>query len=415
MHIDFNIKFHPVGFGLFSSGRIENFRFVYDCGSKNITNVEKSVVDEFHEVNILNLLAISHFHFDHISGIKKLLETVSKVETIVLPYYTPRERYFYILSLYNNPEDAESESWILDFLQDPTGYLLENFGDKINEVVLIESGSSEINDNENKEGTDSNEIKDDGEVYSINSDNLDDAEDVEIIKDVEGISDSRVSVKKSGKLTLCGKINIWQFIFHYPKLSEKAVKYFESMLENAGLSTVKTKEELINLQDLGNRVSNAKKHKLYNLDINNTSLMLYHSPVSMSNTRFCSISNNIDCYTGLCVKCLRNIYPCCGGFFYTGDIDLKSYFIEIDTYYRNWLNNICVFQVPHHGSIDNWDPSISIKNPGAFHVVSSKEIDPSKLHPNPDVLYEIAKYKGLFLWCNEMNLVSCYGLMEIYK
>lgn len=30
MEIDFNLKFHPVGFGLFSSGKIGNFRFVYD-------------------------------------------------------------------------------------------------------------------------------------------------------------------------------------------------------------------------------------------------------------------------------------------------------------------------------------------------------------------------------------------------
>ena len=75
MHIDYNFKFHPVGFGLFTSGKIENFRFVYDCGTKSTQAfVENAIDSEFQAGDVIDLLVISHFHKDHISGIKKLLE-----------------------------------------------------------------------------------------------------------------------------------------------------------------------------------------------------------------------------------------------------------------------------------------------------------------------------------------------------
>jgi len=34
--------FHNVGQGLFYSGKIENFNFIYDCGSENTTWLKKS-------------------------------------------------------------------------------------------------------------------------------------------------------------------------------------------------------------------------------------------------------------------------------------------------------------------------------------------------------------------------------------
>jgi glyoxylase-like metal-dependent hydrolase (beta-lactamase superfamily II) len=74
--------FHNVGQGLFYTGEISSnksiFRFVYDCGQDNSNKNVCSAVDAFHsrvmdgdignEKPLINLLIISHFHYDHVSG-----------------------------------------------------------------------------------------------------------------------------------------------------------------------------------------------------------------------------------------------------------------------------------------------------------------------------------------------------------
>lgn len=83
--------FHGVGQGLFYSGEIElesrkKFSFVYDCGTKR--NIDKHFLKE--AINTIHshidYLIISHFHVDHINGIRELLKgrTVGK---IFLPYF----------------------------------------------------------------------------------------------------------------------------------------------------------------------------------------------------------------------------------------------------------------------------------------------------------------------------------------
>ena len=79
--------FHNVGYGLFYSGEIRyvnrrvnsrserKFRLIYDCSSTSKSLVERAI-DNFKngisEHNV-DLLVISHFHEDHVSGLRKLL------------------------------------------------------------------------------------------------------------------------------------------------------------------------------------------------------------------------------------------------------------------------------------------------------------------------------------------------------
>src|SRR5438034_1068539 len=78
----FHYNFHPVGQGLFASGRIYRdldqswfFQWVYDCGT---SSSQKFVLDELAHLNAFNngrgridLATISHFDHDHISGISE--------------------------------------------------------------------------------------------------------------------------------------------------------------------------------------------------------------------------------------------------------------------------------------------------------------------------------------------------------
>ena len=62
--------FHPVGQGLFASGRLlsqekEIFNWVYDCGSIPDDNVKSAIENYKIDGHIIDLLAISHFDKDH--------------------------------------------------------------------------------------------------------------------------------------------------------------------------------------------------------------------------------------------------------------------------------------------------------------------------------------------------------------
>ena len=419
MHIDYNFKFHPVGFGLFTSGKIENFRFVYDCGTKSTQAfVENAIDSEFQAGDVIDLLVISHFHKDHISGIKKLLETVDQVKTIVLPYFTPADRLVYILSLYSTPEENEERtddniSWILQFISDPIKYLLENYGNKIEIITLINGGDNSFNaESDPQNDKQSNNSSD---VFRLSIDDLNNSNNSDEIKSNEEITDTKVSVKEYGLLKLKGTQNtsIWQFIFYCPILNDEQKKYFKGILESVGINSDEliTKAALLDIVEKVDFVEIAEKSGVSNNDINNTSLILYHSPICLNNPhrRFFEIYfKELHCHH------FCNLNKEFLGFLYTGDINLKTNYVDISTYYQTLLDHICIYQIPHHGSIDNWENSISDRNPYSIHIASSDTTYVRKLHPNQEVLYDIALKKGLFIWCNELNPIEFYGRLWIH-
>lgn len=420
MHIESSFKFHPVGFGLFTSGKIENFRFVYDCGSRSKTKVNNCIELEYPKEEKINLdfLSISHFHFDHISGLKKLLDSVVKIDTIILPYYTPTERLLYILSLNDNSVEFTPDGWEFDFLKDPTGYLISNFNEKIGKIILIKGGNEYLEDNIEIENNQDKVIQESElENLEIDFSLLENSDDNQQIKADEDIDSSKVYVKKYGSVNLysSNKIPIWQFVFYYPPFSHKAILYFNQILVKAGLKAINTKSDLKAIVDKVSFNKIATKTKMHGININNTSLILYHSPINKRNMYIyrlqVSMNKSPNCY-------FRRYGPINGcpakGFFYSGDIDLKTYSVDIDAYFNILLDNICVFQIPHHGSIENWKPSISYRNKGALHVVSSKLSNNKLLHPNPKVLHSIAANRGLVFWCNELNPIEFYGGLWIH-
>ncbi len=87
--------FHAVGQGAFYTERFYEgdknvFNAVYDCGTSNSqNNLKKSIHAEFAKGSTINYLFISHFHYDHYSGIKYLTEHCN-IEHFVVPVITPQ-------------------------------------------------------------------------------------------------------------------------------------------------------------------------------------------------------------------------------------------------------------------------------------------------------------------------------------
>lgn len=108
MHLYVGHEYKPVGQGLFAYGNLKmlhtpkgkrhikyagqapdwEFHWVYDCGSSSgQTLVNRGIQDIASKLNgkSLDLVVISHLHFDHISGLLELLRKVP-VKSIMLPW-----------------------------------------------------------------------------------------------------------------------------------------------------------------------------------------------------------------------------------------------------------------------------------------------------------------------------------------
>src|ERR1700761_6240842 len=121
MQLTGNFEFHAIGQGGFYTGMLgksdipsDVFHFVYDCGKSGSTALLKNEVADYQKIisGHLDLLIISHFHEDHINGIRALLTGIT-CRRVIIPYYEPEER----LLLYATTPNA-SEDYII-FLQDP--------------------------------------------------------------------------------------------------------------------------------------------------------------------------------------------------------------------------------------------------------------------------------------------------------
>jgi Metallo-beta-lactamase superfamily len=138
-------KFWPVGQGLFSSGEIylrngSKFRWVYDCGTSSAPEYVKDSIDKLHNAwgggkPKIDLLVISHFDADHISGLVLLLSKFS-IGTLLLPYMPLWQR---LLVAFAN--GVEPEQRAMRFFVDPVQFVVDASGDRtIDQIVFVSAG-----------------------------------------------------------------------------------------------------------------------------------------------------------------------------------------------------------------------------------------------------------------------------------
>lgn len=149
----FAYRYHAVGQGMFCSGRFTrsgrpDFRWVFDCGTehgqrslKRREHVKREIGALRDEPPVaagaahLDLVTLSHFDEDHLSGLLDLLSEFT-VGTLLLPYVTPWDRLIVALV-----EGAEVGDDLLDFLIEPTAFLLGRAGEgRIERILLVPGG-----------------------------------------------------------------------------------------------------------------------------------------------------------------------------------------------------------------------------------------------------------------------------------
>jgi len=123
---------------------VTDFRFIYDCGTKNSQGPLRDCITQYvgrlevDRVGALDLVILSHFDYDHVSGLpwlsKMLRRHNVKVGRVFAPAITPLESL--LLIAHNDPPTR----WYVNLLANPYGELSSLFPGA--EVALLEPATA---------------------------------------------------------------------------------------------------------------------------------------------------------------------------------------------------------------------------------------------------------------------------------
>jgi hypothetical protein len=141
--------FYPVGQGLFTAGRFvlgsdppRRFHWIYDCGTSSRKPLLQTAIDNFvdrtHEAKpTVEVIAVSHFDKDHISGLVSLLKKV-KVNVLLLPYMPLSQRISLAFAL-----NVRHRARAMDFLINPVEVLIGLPDVSVERIVLVPATAGE--------------------------------------------------------------------------------------------------------------------------------------------------------------------------------------------------------------------------------------------------------------------------------
>ena len=327
--------FHPVGQGAFYTERhkISNgkdFTIVYDCGSFQLTNLKNRIKSAFQKGEEIDILFISHFHVDHINGIKEL-KNRCKIKRVILPLLDDKTKY--ILKINN--------------------YLAKNYKD----TTLIDNPKHFFD-----EETAIIQIEEEDQDRPVNPDEIEDINKL-----------NNIDKKKSGTVFSCDKSlsynDQWLFIpFNYKQ--EERFNLFNKLLEKEYPHI--PLDKLDDIEVMEEYETELKKiYKKINGDLNVTSMILFSGRITPTPIRCWRrpikppSSQYYEYYSCLHdFKYLNYEYRIPSGCLYTGDINLKkdeNIVKEIKSRLRLQWKSIGTIQIPHHGSIHNFSEEIISK------------------------------------------------------
>jgi len=345
MNVNGHFSFYPVGQGCFYGGAIyyksSKFTFVYDCGTDSSQVFLNQAIIEFKKKhNKIDLLVISHFHEDHVGGVKELLTGI-RCDRVIIPYYDPLIR---LILLARHPFDDDYAA----FLRSPINYISVNFN--VGEIIVLHGG------NEGDRAITPN-IKSDAPMPNEDG-NL----DLQILHNTSNTEMLQAKVMASENIKKADLVRslsipttfvlseIWEFVFYTKDFNNpNGIADFKSAIDD-----LLSKNPGYTIESLFDHSIFPIVAKLYSKhivnDINFTSLCLYHGPVQRCRSIHLN-GLNIVRYSGF----MKNNQS---GTILTGDSFLKVP-LDFDSFYKYYssvyIDQCYFFQIPHHGSANNWN------------------------------------------------------------
>lgn len=315
---------HPIGQGAFYTECFEDgvntYNVVYDCGSETAFSgkgklIDNEITQTFKKGEVIDALFISHFHNDHINGIEKLLKHC-KVEYIFLPIIDNISKLLLMSS--NDNED------FVDFILSPVDYIKH--------------------------------ISDNTTVISVNADDPDNQFNPERLFALSQEGTKKDGKIKSGTRIVFGSYNAkWEYIpfnFNNQQLIIDIEKAYRDKGRNIPDANQINKIELDFAKSIFNQILKPGQKR-------NAHSMIVYSGANYPKDWICrAVYNNFCGYKYYFHRC------CCHeiatGCIYFGDFDLniQDALNNISSKYNIVKNNISIMQVPHHGSIHNFNINI---------------------------------------------------------
>lgn len=372
---------HAVGQGLFTEVNLtlsggETFRIVYDCGSTNKAHVDSAIKRSLKQAHSpIDLLIISHFDKDHISGVVELLRSFV-VRRIMLPFVSKELRIASAI-LKQNCYLTSEQAAIIDNPVIKLSQLALKLDGLEPEFIFVRSSAY---DNEDGYGIDFNERS-------------------EALEDSVIILDSGTSLFSHTKRLSCGRSLATEFeLIPYndaaamgPNLNSfiKSISPYIKNLINIHSNSMQREAALQNLKaDYAVQFGQSSYRK------NLLSLFTYINPISVSETS----TNKIE------AEQLSSLTPV----HFRLDSHKKAILLTGDGYLnsksrvdalRHAINrgnlNLAVLQVSHHGAKGTWYSGLSAELAPIFAVFSSNPYGNYR-HPHQSVVKDFSNRTMLF-------------------
>ena len=414
MSFDFTHKFNAVGQGLFAAGTLNfseedtnfnpvDFRWVYDCGTTSSQRFVEGAIRELASAppnKPLDLLVISHFDADHISGIVELLNSVG-ASTIMLPWAPLWHRLLIGFQQGLSPNDPE-----FGFYADPANFLNDQAGDSFSRIVFVPFS--------NGDGPPEPEIED-GPTPEFGPDYLpelkipqyESSEREYPYSDLEEWFEYREQLPAGLDIELMRQgstaqiLGVWEFVpYNDPYTIPKNQAQFDNDVQ-------KLRRELLGSNyderaEALRQLKNFYQQAFPKSQQNDLSLFLYGGPLNGWKGCF-GHSFMVEFLLSVLFEdreipdlLRRNIAgPCKGSIIYTGDGNLNN--LEKWNDFSSYLNSRrsgdpTLLQVAHHGSRYNWFEGLADEIRPTVSVFSSDPSHRTFGHPHAEVLRDFWPY-----------------------
>ena len=397
-------EFWNVGQGLFSSGRIQMgdalaFHWVYDCGTSSSQQLIQNAVQKYNQQENnadIDLLLLSHFDKDHISGVKELLKNGRKIKRWVVPYYPLWQRLVIASFLEIQPDDEE---WA--FYQNPIQYFKTYFAEELKTTKFLLLPEKEIE----SEISINLELSNFDDVLSFKtteklSDEFDNLE-----QNVHWLNPDKALLLRKGEEQF--ELVLYNVPFHLlakvPTNLTAFQKQVKQIIQSHRSNSTDPTPALKTLYSLafgnGSKNKNIISQYLY---IRNIKLPSFWG---MGNNHIFDVSTDNENEIAVIPKDKTK-----NAILYTGDAFLNDLPLLTDLMQSlgaERMARVYCLQVPHHGSKHNWQQGLA-KILSPCISVFSADSQRRKGHPHGEVLKDFATYTPILV--NKTKRLSIHSI-----
>jgi len=363
-------SFLPVGQGAFY---VEKFKsgesYVYDCGTASgINKIVREIEQNFNCGETIEGVFISHLHNDHVNGLEKLLQHCD-VRKVFLPYLTPQE----IALTYASGECGvyESSEFVQNLLENPVATIREASAQKDTEIIRITPQGEQ-------------------QVF-----------------DGDGTLDSGYEIGASTKVTHGVEWVYIPFNFRNTTRTQQFLEHLSAKkIDPEDFNDICVFKEKWGNSDGNYRKALTEAYKSFKVNLNTNSLVVYSGVKDATSKLSWCIQKSKNYVHDFC-WCQCYYKPGC---LYLGDYELsgKTNWNELmcNSKIANFIEQIGMIQVPHHGSRLSHNPNIADFN--SVFIISAGSCTRYR-HPSVEVVKDILKKDRKLLIINEdEDALACF-------